>query len=457
MKAKLWVSLLIIGLVAGLIGGATLAWFTDATEVAPATFTAGTIKVDADEPTQIAVPEGKSINNVNPGDCAAVTWNIVNTGTKAAEFRVKLAALWTGVDESLLGDQGIMDNVAYAPAPGSDWVMYTDEEGEVWLYYTGGPIPGTFNYVANEDGGSEYLLAERTIPLTLVIGFDGKLTNNAYQGATFKLGVEEEDANGLPVSRVEAVQASNGAPLAVFGAGWAAVNAEDYEATGLAADYYAYFATGAGADMPCWKGGEQEPPVEPETFSVSAAANIAAGGSVTGAGIYSIGDSVELNAEAAEGYEFTGWEYDQVLLADAVAVGNKLTFTMPAQDVSVTANFSKIAVSDDISYTGKIIDWKCLWVGPWENPSTAITIKGKIIDFKVNDALFNGPKIVKAYIAAEGYPAYSAYSGEVEITLNEGTSPVFTISYTIPTGDSNTIFDKDVIFEIDGVTVTPTW
>ena len=66
---------------------------------------------------------------------------IINEGIKKIELRVKLSELWiVGEDEEALST----DNFFYAPAPGSDWVMYEDEDG-IWLYYTGGPVAGTFN------------------------------------------------------------------------------------------------------------------------------------------------------------------------------------------------------------------------------------------------------------------------------------------------------------------------
>ncbi|NLO88825.1 MAG: hypothetical protein GX088_00595 [Clostridia bacterium] len=219
-------SLLLIGLAAIIIGGATMAWFTDDADVADATFTAGTVIVDADE-ANIQVPEGKYFDNVTPGDCAKVTWNIINNGTKAVELRAKITEAWEGGLST--------DNVFFCPPEDSDWVMYEDDNGDIWLYYTGGPVPGTYGGASEE---------ERTVPLTLVVGFDGELTDNDYQGKEYTLGAEG--------SIIEAVQASNGAPEAVWGEVWNTVTDPNYDFTGLA--NAAYFYSGNGNDMPCWNG-----------------------------------------------------------------------------------------------------------------------------------------------------------------------------------------------------------
>ncbi len=432
MKAKLLVSLLIIGLVAGLIGGATLAWFTDATEVAPATFTAGTVKVNADGPN-VAVPEGKSIKNVNPGDCATVTWNIVNAGTKAAEFRVKLAALWTGVNEELLDDQGIMDNVAYAPAPGSDWVMY-EENGEVWLYYTGGPVPGTFNYVANEDGGSEYLLQERTIPLTLVVGFDGALTNNAYQAATFQLGGSTGEGDDAISSVVEAVQASNGAPLAVFGAGWTAVNGENYQPEGLAARYLEYFTNGNGANMPCWNG---EEPAEKYTFATQVGyyndgVFVEDGdlGSLTPDGGSYPADEIFIvlnDANPNDPYWFIGWEvsYDNGINFESYAGPGSnnndqytLNFTMPASNVILRA------VWEDKTPTPV----------PTYNVATEVFVAGGgTVSRDVEGPYTAGAPVVLTAAANEGF-TFTGWTLPSGLTLTVGEANTPTIGFNVPVG-----------------------
>ncbi len=236
MKTKILMSVLAIGMAIALIGGATMAWFTDEAEVTPAEFTAGTVIVDADGPEYFPA-EGKFFENVNPGDCGRVEWTIINEGTKAAEIRVKLEEAWE--------DDGLStENFFYAPAPNSDWVMYyEEEEGEdkgIWLYYTGGPVAGTYGLGEGE--------APESVELELVVYFDGELTDDTYQGKKFELS-----------GKVYAIQASNDAPLEVWGEAWDVVTESGYQPTGLAAAYLEYIQ-----DTKCWDGEVEEPEEEEE-------------------------------------------------------------------------------------------------------------------------------------------------------------------------------------------------
>lgn len=227
-------SILIIALAIALIGGATSAWFTAEADLPEAEFKAGTVKVNVDNGVVKEAMEGKSFDNVNPGDCGSVKWKIVNKGTKDAELRVKLTELWDGDLPTR--------NFFYAPAPDSKWVLYEDRSRGnkgLWLYYTGGPVKGDFNEDDEE---------ARTVDLELIVAFDGEKTNNDYQGKTFTLSGD-----------VEAVQTSNGAPAAVWGEAWKNATAEGYEPRGLAR-YYVKYIEGTK----CWNKENGEEPEEPE-------------------------------------------------------------------------------------------------------------------------------------------------------------------------------------------------
>jgi predicted ribosomally synthesized peptide with SipW-like signal peptide len=348
MRRKLLASIMSIGLVAALIGGATMAWFTDDAAVAPATFTAGTVVVNADAKENfIQVPEGKSFNNVNPGDCALVTWDITNAGTKAVELRVKLAELWTATaDETLpgFGQELSLENVFYVPVPGSGWTMY-EENGEVWLYYTAGPVRGTFNY--NDEANP---LEPVTVQLPLIVGFAGALTDNNYQGATFQLGGTINDGDQVVFeSKVEAIQASNDAPKTV----WGVTPAEVLAATpqGTAAAYYDYFLEGPGSKMPCWINNQSQP--EPETFTVSASDNIEGLGNVAPASAVVNKDaSVILTAQAVDGYNFLGW----FLNGSDTAASTELSYTIPAvtADITALAKYEQVAAPAQYNLTYQI-------------------------------------------------------------------------------------------------------
>ena len=229
MKSRMLISMLVIALAAAAIGGATMAWFTDEAEVPDVTFTAGKVDVEVDNNPAIATLEDRSIENVTPGDCATICWNIRNVGTKRAELRVKVDSGW--VDEVEEAEQEAEQVVFFAPKPDSGWGMYEDEEG-LWLYYINGPVAP----VAGDDEG---------VKLCLVVGFDGPDMDNRYQELDYSIG-----------GTVYAVQATNGAPEDLWGEAWEKVKSEGYTDDSLKA----YFLTGNGASMPCWSGGETPEP-----------------------------------------------------------------------------------------------------------------------------------------------------------------------------------------------------
>lgn len=229
MKSRVLITVLVVALAAAAIGGATLAWFTDSATSEDVTFAAGTLLINVDNEPVVTAMEDRSIDKVNPGDCATVCWNIVNEGTKSAELRAKIDAGWVNASND--------PQVAFfAPVPDSGWVMY-EENGETWLYYTGGPVAGTYG---NEEGDSA-----ETVSLCLVVGFDGPLMGNDYQAESYEI-------SGI----VEAVQSTNGAPEAQWGDALAEVKDENYSESPEYEALMGYFLTGNGASMPCWNGGE---------------------------------------------------------------------------------------------------------------------------------------------------------------------------------------------------------
>jgi len=81
----------------------------------------------------------------------------------------------------------------------------------------------------------------------------------------------------------------------------------------------------------------------PIRYDLTMAADPAAGGTATDGtdgSPYVGGTAVSIRAEANPGYEFTGWMAPAGGFADANA--EETTFTMPAQDVTVTANFEEM-------------------------------------------------------------------------------------------------------------------
>ena len=92
------------------------------------------------------------------------------------------------------------------------------------------------------------------------------------------------------------------------------------------------------------------PPVVPDTYALTMAASPSAGGTatdITGESPYEEGTEVSISATANTGYVFTNWTAPSgtFVYADSSAT----TFTMPGNDVTVTANFEAIAGSVDLT------------------------------------------------------------------------------------------------------------
>lgn len=192
-KTKILTSVLAVGLTVALVGGSTMAWFTDSKEVAGATFQAGTVRLSTGDLTI----NGFTQDNINPGDHFDGSVTIVNDGTKPVQLRVKIPEIsWlNGTEATDLST----DNVKVTlPA---NW----EKRDDGYMYYVGtiagyaqGVIPGT---LADGDDYPAGTLEQRTITLSFSGLFDGDLTTNAYQGMVLSLGS----------STVEVIQATNGA------------------------------------------------------------------------------------------------------------------------------------------------------------------------------------------------------------------------------------------------------
>ncbi len=90
----------------------------------------------------------------------------------------------------------------------------------------------------------------------------------------------------------------------------------------------------------------------PLTYELTMSADPADGGTavdVTGVGSYAEGTSVSIRAAAASGYEFVSWEAEAGQFGDAS--NPETSFTMPAQDVTVTAIFQRISSVDTLYAT----------------------------------------------------------------------------------------------------------
>lgn len=242
IKSRMMISLLVISMVAALIGGGTMAWFTAKADAPVNEFTAGTVMLEVGE----EVVYGDDMGNVNPGDCFLKCIEVTNSGTKAMElallgvdFEVIIDWEWIGdhFDELCFTedyddlealqeayDDGEFEIPAFvAPCPDSGWVMeyVKDEDNNITgfnFFYAGGPVaPG------------------ESVNLCVVAVFDGEMMGNIWQAAQFN------QVNGV----FNAVQASNDAPAEVWGAAWNpdwfAMGAEEALRAGTSNAYANYF------------------------------------------------------------------------------------------------------------------------------------------------------------------------------------------------------------------------
>lgn len=178
MKKKV-VLLTAFTLVALLVAGGTMAWFTANDEVSNI-FKAGTVEVKVND-------HGfKDVENVNPGDCYEKKLSVKSLGSKRTLVRVKFIPSWTDTSGNPI-NSGSNDpaNIITQSIPViGDWIKIGD-----WYYYK-----------------KELTEGNETSVLKQNVCFNGGKMDNDYQGATYTLKAE-----------AEAVQATNFAPLHVWG------------------------------------------------------------------------------------------------------------------------------------------------------------------------------------------------------------------------------------------------
>lgn len=93
-----------------------------------------------------------------------------------------------------------------------------------------------------------------------------------------------------------------------------------------------------GASVRCIKD------TEPGTYNLNLNASPAGNGSVNGGGVYSENSSVSITATPNIGYIFAGWSGDTQYITDVNS--ENTTVTMPANDITLTANFEEDSGSE---------------------------------------------------------------------------------------------------------------
>ncbi len=93
---------------------------------------------------------------------------------------------------------------------------------------------------------------------------------------------------------------------------------------------------GTAWDIGAYEYGTVAPPPPPVTYTITASASPAAGGTISGAGTYEEGETVTLRATANSGYDFVNWSED----GSAISSSASYSFTAAA-DRTLVANFEE--------------------------------------------------------------------------------------------------------------------
>lgn len=194
LQRKMLMSIASVLVLVALIAGATMAWFTDSETVA-ATFTAGTVDVGINEPTDIDIVNPGDIINFGAEEDSEYNYGdgqgsydrvlqIEYTGNKAAYVRVLVDAGWAGELSN--------ENLTLEGVEGSPWVLLGEDDGK-YVFELDGILNGS-----GEDFGVYDLEDVENVPFIVTI--DGARTGNEYQGVALDMEFE-----------VQAIQAANNA------------------------------------------------------------------------------------------------------------------------------------------------------------------------------------------------------------------------------------------------------
>ncbi|MBT9147364.1 MAG: Spore coat-associated protein N [Syntrophomonadaceae bacterium] len=163
MKTKILMSIMIIALATALVGGATVALFTDTATNPGNTFSAGTVIVDVG-PTPVTPV---IITNMAPGDTNSGSFTVVNNGTLALKYSVTAVA------------SGPLFNVQ-APPLGATPAVLTITGGTTGTLPPGGSTLVTYTVALPLTAGNQYQGDSGTVDFTI----------NAVQDAFTTFGID---------------------------------------------------------------------------------------------------------------------------------------------------------------------------------------------------------------------------------------------------------------------------
>lgn len=203
MKSKIFMSMLSIALIAALVGGATMAWFTDTDNAGTVTMTAGILDIDVTDGLTTFSELDLPLDHMNPGDVyTPFEINIVNQGTKNLAWFGNWTFTPAGNNDILL-DAIYIDSMKMefkSPGAGADWET---ADQFITAGVGSGTYPDWFNTLAansvfnkvslrqwNDNAGMvpgsvfEHMGALKpgySYKLTVAFGFASQADNN-YQG-----------------------------------------------------------------------------------------------------------------------------------------------------------------------------------------------------------------------------------------------------------------------------------
>ncbi len=175
MKKRIMLLGSIIALVALVIAGGTMAWFSSTATPASNTFTAGTVNIDINE-------NGfTNVTNWNPGQTSTKNVDITITSSKETYVRVKLTPSW---DSSLP-----LDFVDIYFAATTKWVFADGTNPDAIMHANDPKLAGYLYYTDIVTGPSTSINLINSVKF-LGVSYVNPITDeNPYQGKTFTLGV----------------------------------------------------------------------------------------------------------------------------------------------------------------------------------------------------------------------------------------------------------------------------
>ncbi len=151
MKTKILISLSVIGAIAAIVIGGTIAYFSDTETSSGNTFSAGTLDLKVNDKEGSTVDK-ITITNAKPGDSGSYTWTAKNVGTVAGKLSLVVSGI-TNDDNGCTEPETTAGDNSCGPTGGGELGQYID----VILKVAGNPIatttlnllPKTYSDVAN--------------------------------------------------------------------------------------------------------------------------------------------------------------------------------------------------------------------------------------------------------------------------------------------------------------------